>query len=206
MNTVQKYRIYIVAAFIFSTAITISIMMPFCYQSNIQEENSINTNVLSDSTWFLTKNRSMSLIVEGTKIPDITLNSDSGEIKLYNLINKPTLIFRFFESNCNTCIQTEAELIQKYTKDIADQVILIGSFNNYRALKAYNVANEINLTGLQIGSGEQLGWEIDTHNSPYYFVLYPGGKTSQFFMSVPEFSSYSQTYLEGINRLFSNKE
>lgn len=206
MDIKKKYRMYIAAAFIFSTAITISIMMPFCYEPNIQQKDSAIINVIPDSTWFMSKNFSIGLSVEGIEIPDFTLNSDTGEVKLYNFINKPTLIFRFFESNCNTCIKTEVELIQKHAQAITDQVLLIGSFTNYRAFKAYNIANEFNLSGLQIDTGKHIEWEPDTHNSPYYFILYPGGKASRFFMSVPEFSSYSQTYLEGVNRLFSNEE
>ena len=205
MDVRKKYRMYVIAALIFSAAITTSIMMPFCQESTVPQEDVSNVNALSDSTWYMVNNFSKSLAVEGVFMKDIILNSDSGKISLHSFITKPTLVFRFFDINCAPCIQTEVKLMQEQTKDIADQVILIGSFDTYRALKAYNLANDINLNALQIGLGERLGWEPDRYNSPYYFVLYPGGKASQFFMSVPEYSSYSEKYLEGINRLLSSK-
>lgn len=205
MDLKVKYRMYVVAAFLFAAAITFAVMMPFCHRSSTDKNSSAHANMeaLSDSTWFIQTNFSRALNVEGYLLADLTVNADSGEVSLLASVKSPTLIFRYFDTNCTDCIQKEAELVEQYTRNIAGQVVFLGSFRNYHSLKAFNLANHINQKSLQTDLEQQLMWEPDTHRAPYYFVLHPGGKTSHFFMSMPEFSAYTRIYLEGINRLLA---
>lgn len=202
MDLKVKYRMYVVAAFLFAAAITFAAMMPFCRQAPAQETLS-NVNALSDSTWFIQENFLRAQLTEGTRLPDLMVNADSGQVSLLASVDRPTLVFRYFDTNCTDCIQKEAELVKQHARNIADRVVFLGSFRNYHSLKAFNQANHISQKSLQTDLDQQLAWEPDTHHAPYYFILYPGGKTSHFFMSMAEFTAYTRSYLEGIDRLLA---
>lgn len=205
MIPTSKYKMYIVAAFTFAVAATVAVMLPFCRQTTRSDETAFNIEALNDSIWYIKANFTKALDVEGIRIADLYMESDSGKVSLHAFIAKPMLIFRYFDNNCSPCIRTENKLIKEYAGDISDRILFIGSFQSYHALQAYNRANEINFTSLLVAPDQQLSWEPDTHRGPYYFVLYPNGKASHFFMSVPEYTSYTKIYLEGINRLLTEK-
>lgn len=203
MDLKAKYRMYVIAAFVSAVAITAAIAMQL-YAQPVPLEADIKSNVaLPDSTWYIQASFIRALEVEGTLMPDVSLNSDSGKVSLMKTITQPTLIFRYFDTNCADCIKKEADLIKQCIEANFTKVLFIGSFQNYRSMRAFNISNGIQWSSLQLGLEQYLEWEPDAQQAPYYFVLYPSGRTSHFFMAMPEFIAYTRKYLHGMNRLLS---
>lgn len=81
-------------------------------------------------------------------------------------------------------------------------MLLIASYSTYKGLRAFLAANKMDsLTAYQMSPLDTIKWEPDKYESPYYFILYPGGKTSHFFMAVPDYLKYTKQYLEGVTKL-----
>lgn len=201
MELKMKYRMYVIAASVTVAAATFLVMVPFCHQKTMTKVD-WREGMLADTAKFLQENQLKSLEIEGICLPDILLRTDSGSVYLYTIVERPTLVFRYFDINCTDCIKKEAKLLEQYTPGIENRVIYIASFQNYRSMKAYNIANEITQKAFQLNPDQQLGVEIDTYRLPYYFILYPNGKISHFFMSAPEGAPYLELYFKGIKRLF----
>ncbi|WP_278702556.1 hypothetical protein [Phocaeicola sartorii] len=200
MELKMRYQIYVIAAAVTAAAITFLIMAPFSHENPMPDVN-LRKEMLADTTRFLQMNQLKSLEFEGMCLSDIFLRSDSGNVSLYSIVKHPTLVFRYFDINCTDCIQKEATLIKQHTIGVEDRVIFIASFLNYRSMRAYNLANEITQKAFQLNLDQQLGSEIDKNRLPYYFILYPNGKISHFFMSAQESSQYIELYLKGIKHL-----
>lgn len=200
MELKMRYQMYVSATAVTAAAVTFLVMAPFCHEKPISDLN-LRKEMLADTTKFLQMNQLKSLEFEGMCLPDIFLRSDSGNITLYSAIKHPTLIFRYFDINCTDCIQKEATLIKQHTIGIEDRVIFIASFQNYRSMRAYNIANEITQKTFQLNLDQQLESEMDRNRLPYYFILYPNGKISHFFISAQEGSPYIELYLKGIKHI-----
>lgn len=201
MNKPPTFGIYLVVVAVTAIALTFLVMFPFVQQGP-KESKIYPSEQLPDSASYIMRNFRRSLSVEGFCLNDVSLYTHHKNTSLCKLVQEPTLVFRFFETNCEPCINAELTALKECTADIQNKVLLVASYSTYKGLRAFLAANKMDsLTAYQMSPLDTIKWEPDKYESPYYFILYPGGKTSHFFMAVPDYLKYTKQYLEGVTKL-----
>ena len=204
MSKERSQKIYLVIVAVTAISLTFLVMFPFTQGGTIQESNKEyqEEQLLPDSANYMMRNFKRSLNVEGSRLNDVALYSHNKNTSWHKLVSKPTLVFRFFETNCEPCICAELTALKERTDSIQDKVLLISSYSIYKGMRAFLTANKMDsLSAYQMNPLDTLAWEPDKYESPYYFILYPGGKTSHFFMAVPDYIKYTKQYVEGVTNL-----
>ena len=202
MNKKHSQGIYLVVVAVSAISLTFLIMFPFIQGSIKENENRYRVEQLPDSASYMMKNFKRGLEVKGLELNDVSLYTQDKNTSLHKLVKEPTLVFRFFETNCEPCILAEMTAVKECTDSIQHKVLLIGSYATYKGMRAFLAANKKDsLLAYRMNPLDTLKWEPDKYESPYYFILYPGGKTSHFFMAVPDYIKYTRKYLEGITNL-----
>lgn len=202
MNKERNYYMYLVAVAVTAVSLTFLVMFPFT-QGGAQKSGGPNMSLtLPDSVNYIMRNFQRGLDVEGTALNDVPLYTLNRNTSLHKLVKEPTLVFRFFETNCEPCICAEVMALQNSMNDLHDKVLLIGSYATYKGMRAFLTANKLDsLSAYRISPLDTLRWEPEKYESPYYFVLYPDGRASQFFMAVPDYIGYTKQYIEGVRRV-----
>lgn len=202
MNKECSHGIYLVTVAVSAISLTFLIMFPFIQGSTKENDNGYRMELLPDSTSYMIKNFKRGLEVEGVGLNDVSLYTHDKNMSLHKLVKEPTLVFRFFETNCEPCILAELTALKECTDSIKHKVLLVGSYATYKGMRAFLVANKKDsLLAYRMNPLDTLRWEPDKYESPYYFILYPDGKTSHFFMAVPDYIKYTRKYLEGVTNL-----
>jgi len=204
MNKGNIHGLYCVVTAVVAISVTFLIMYPFTQRKKADDIFSAKNRlrILPDSTNYMMRNFVRGLNMEGVTLNDVPLYKEGERTSLHKLVKEPTLVFRFFEMNCEPCIREEISVLQKRMGTLSSKVLLVGSYATYKGMRAFLTANQLNLfPAYHMSPVDTLEWEPERYESPYYFILYPGGKTSHFFMSVPEYINFTQRYLEGMKRL-----
>ena len=204
MNKNNIYGLYCVVTAVVAISVTFLVMYPFTQGEKYNEASSKKHQMqsLPDSASYMMRNFARGLNVEGTTLNDVPLYREGKNTSLHKLVEEPTLVFRFFEANCEPCIREEISALQKSMDTLSGKVLLVGSYATYKGMRAFLTANQLNLfPAYHMSPVDSLECEPERYESPYYFILYPEGKASHFFMSVPEYINYTQRYLGGMKRL-----
>lgn len=205
MNKSNFCGLYCVVTAVVAISVTFLVMYPFIQGKKHDGVSSqkYQSQSLPDSAGYMMRNFARGLNMEGITLNDVLLYREGKSTSLHKLVKEPTLVFRFFEINCEPCIREEISVLQKNMNTLPDKVLLVGSYATYKGMRAFLTANQLNLfPAYHMSPADTLEWEPERYESPYYFILYPEGKTSRFFMSVPEYISFTQRYLEGVKRLW----
>lgn len=106
----------------------------------------------------------------------------------------PKLIFRFQTHMCDLCIDSQLEVINRFTNN-ADFIMLLPSFHDSRSRKIYhsNIRDSIRIMELK-ENPESLKF-IEELDYPYYFILNKDFTLSHFFIPVNGLSDFSHQYI-----------
>lgn len=165
-----------------------------------------NKNNIKD--YFLERNYK-STTSEGLFVSD-TITVEGLNNKRYRLLqlidNSFSLIFRFDESNCKTCVETEIERLKEYIVDIDEgNVLILVSGMNVRDVKYFKLANNINFAMYLIAK-TQLNLPLEEYNIPYIFLLSSSGLTRSVFIPELYEKRFSDDYYEHVKKLMYNSQ
>ena len=153
---------------------------------------------------FFELNNEVCHAMNGLKAPDIQCSTKEESPFLSSFVkDKPILIYRYSELNCRTCFETELQHLQQYFPENDRQAIILCSYLNESDFQVFKRMNKIRLPIYRIDS-DAFGWIADEKDSPYYFVLYPDMKVSQFYIPEKAYPEMNTSYLEGIKRLLAD--
>lgn len=129
-------------------------------------------------------------------------NEFPGKIDLVEELKNdtPVLCLRIADMNCSVCIDRELNHVLSAVNEKNLKILLIGSFINKKNFKIFSLKCK-NMISLYEVSHEDMNWEIDKLNVPYYFILYPDLKTSDFFIPEKSFPAITEQYFDGIRKL-----
>lgn len=144
---------------------------------------------------------------EGLEINNIRLfygNDTSKTRFLYDLIDKPTLVYYISGKMCSSCIQFGIKKTKEYFGEFEDNpnVILLTADMTPREKRAlynnqcYNFFNE----------NEKLNIPIEATNLPFFFVIDTNKRVTMFFLPDSTNPIYTEKYLEIISRRFIKKK
>lgn len=118
--------------------------------------------------------------------------------------NKPYLIIRFADTNCEECIRFLLLKVMRLYKDMDsnDQIILLASYQSIKTLsiliKSLNITYPVFLTN-------QFSNPCEKINFPYCFLLDSTMRTSHVFIPDKHEPQFANTYFEEIKkRYFEN--
>lgn len=132
---------------------------------------------------------------------DIDCWMKNEQILLSEMVSdKPVLVYRYSDVNCNTCIEAEIEVLQKIFKTNLQSVLILCSYNIDKDFYTFKKVNKINCPIYRIGHNS-FNWAPEEYKNPYCFVLHPGLQVSDFYVPDKSFPQMNEIYLNGIKRL-----
>lgn len=155
---------------------------------------------------FYSFNFEISHKMTGLKAPDVlyTVNKDDQKDQsISDLVRqKPLLLYRYADINCNTCYEAELEALQR---EFADSPGLAGILCSYRVDQEFIVFKKINKIKLPLYRvpSDAFTWDVENYGNPYYFVLHPDMKISHVYVPNKIYPEFNRQYLEGVKRFLT---
>lgn len=135
------------------------------------------------------------------------ISDDLDEIKISNInsdtINflqlqreAPILIFRFKETNCESCYENQLGKLETIEDQLGDSsVILLVSFENAIKLKLLQSKNHITLPIYNIKPSLINKWPFERYNQPYFLTL-KDSALSNFFLPEKTLPDLTELYFD----------
>jgi len=126
-------------------------------------------------------------------------NGDS--IVLSNLVGeKPKLIFRYSELNCNVCVDAQLALIKTFIEKYGEEnLIMISSYKFRKTVYQFKILNNIRN---EIFNVDFLNQSIDNLNTPYYFILDNTYIPKMMFIPEKAFPEDTEEYFKKIQNMY----
>jgi hypothetical protein len=130
---------------------------------------------------------------------------ENAKIHLADIINSPTLVYRFNEYSCMPCVENDLEIIKQLADSIGiSRVLIITRLRNSNALKIYLNNYRINVDSYNTSSELNLPIEMHALNeSPFFLVLNNDLKVEFAYTSTPG-HSINSVFFKRIIRYFKN--
>ena len=137
----------------------------------------------------------------GLIAPDIMyIDSKKEQVFLSNIVKeKPLLIFRFKDSNCNPCNMDLLSQIQTELSDYSSFVRMFHFVNTERELMIFKNTYNIILP-LYMIPPKPFDWIIEEESVSYFFVLHSNMKISHIYKPHKDFPEQNKLYLESVIR------
>ena len=119
-------------------------------------------------------------------------------IPLAKIIDKQTkLVFRFKESNCNTCYEKQLEYLNSlYGFLDSSNLIILASFSDYKKISIIAENNKVVFPIYNIESNAFSEFPIEQYNDPYYFAISDKQVASNFFSPDKSLPELRNSYIE----------
>lgn len=186
---------------IFVICIVGTLCMYFC--NKLYYSGETTNEYETDSMYLCLRNFNINIEECGTQVRIKDSLEQEKITALFKNINKPMLIFRFKETNCHLCIENEFQIMRCCVSDIKNNCALLGSFEHQRELKVFMKLKGISFFSNNVSNEIFSNWPIEQYEMPYYFVLYPDMKVSNFFIPDKAYPGLTQKYLKGVKRLIN---
>ena len=186
--------------------ISISLLFYVLNKQTKIEYDRIQKEKLELKLAFIKLNKEINEQLADISIQNIIIeDSLSKQHFLSDLINwKPVLIYRYSELNCNTCYETEIDLLHKLFAENKQRMIILCSYKMKQYFLMFKRMNKILLPIYRIPQNS-FSWEMEDYGSPYYFVLHPDMKISHIFVTDKEYPELNKQYLESVKRLLQDE-
>lgn len=190
----------VVQAGIFILFISVIVLSIICYsKSRVIEEllddcrklTNMNVNV---------QNQFRELETVGSQIDDLILMNDEGQlVDLSELINDSIkLIFRFAENQCNSCYESQLEIIGNLLKsECNDLIIIVNNDDNLRKIKLILQRYSIEMSVYKLCSSHEV-LPLDAYGKPYFFRINKDFCVFDTFIPDKHMPEFSSEYLKGI--------
>jgi hypothetical protein len=111
----------------------------------------------------------------GSTLPDVQLVDEHRDTLLLSELadEDVKVVFRFHQSTCNACAKQELELISAYLDKIPHNVVVLGTFQNHRAISIFMQGNKVAVPWYFL-SEEQSAYlpkALEESGHPYTFAL-----------------------------------
>lgn len=136
----------------------------------------------------------------GMYAKDVKCCTKSEQFLLSEIVkDRPVLVFRYSDINCNTCIEAEIEALQKVFKTDLQSILILCSYNIDKDFYTFKKVNKINCPIYKIDHNS-FDWAPEEYKNPYCFVLHPTLKVSDIYVPDKSFPQMNENYLNGIKR------
>jgi hypothetical protein len=199
----MKNKLLIWTALLLASGITL-----YCFIANHKEQQKQQeeTEREAKELEFEKMNAELNEKLNNTIMEDFPCQDSDNEMHLLSdlVMQRPVLVFRYSELNCNTCYESEIALLQSvFTNEDLDKVIIFCSYWIRNHFTVFKKVNQIKFPIYRIPQ-ETFNWLIEDYASPYYFILHPNMRTTNFYIPDKVFPDLNVKYLREMKRLLSN--
>jgi thiol-disulfide isomerase/thioredoxin len=155
------------------------------------------------------------LSIDGLKMSDIKTNkielllSESEKIcikrsnveHLTEIVDRPTVVFRFFSSNCGSCITTQLEILNKFSKKFGKKKVILLPDHLNNQIRDYLIKEKI-IIGIYETDDVNLGFDFDKQKIPYLFLCNKDMDINISFILDNNLKEYSDFFFSAVlNRI-----
>ncbi|WP_370862682.1 hypothetical protein [Parabacteroides faecis] len=181
----------------------------FILNNNLEEKKEIlgkeNENDISYS-YYCRVNMELQLSIKGNIAPNIICRNKIDTVRLSHLVQRNALlVFRHSNLHCQSCVEFVNSILDSCFFDNYDKTIILFSSDFDQIAQNYKRINKMHINMYQIEK-DILSWEPEKYMNPYFFILHPDMKTSDFFMPDAKYPQLTRQYIEGIKRLICNSQ
>lgn len=138
---------------------------------------------------------------EGLKIsPNFILEKENSEcVKLSELLSdEPTLIFRYSDLNCNTCVEAEFKNINQYLdKTNSNRLVILADYKNEDDLFRFKRLNQVEMP-IYNSKNNKLNLPVEGLNTPYFFIIDSTLVVRSLFIPNKAYPEFSKNYYTNI--------
>lgn len=183
------------------------IIILFFLNNNMIENNEMLRKYNDDNVSYLYYcglNMEFELSTKGDIVPDIVCVNRFDTSYLSHFVQyNPLLIFRYSNLHCKSCVEFANSILDSCFCNYYDKSIILYSSDFKQVDRAYKRVNKIK-TNLYYVDKKMFYWEYEKYSDPYFFILYPNMKASDFFIPDPKYPEMTRMYIEGVKRLICN--
>lgn len=130
-------------------------------------------------------------------------NEDGDDIFLNEVIDdKPKLIFRYSELDCNICIESQINFIKDFLKKHdKNDLVMLANYKNSKSIDQFKIINDFNH---DIYNVEILDSTLLNLNFPFYFILDNKYKPKMFFFPSKSFPEETKSFFQMIEKMCFN--
>lgn len=142
--------------------------------------------------------RKMEAQSEGLRLsPDVIVTNTKGDISpLVDIITTPTLVYRFTEMHCNSCIEHGLRLLKETCSSTKLPVMVLCRYESIRLVRA--VSNSYGIEFPIYNISERLSFPLDDMSTSYFFIIDENLKCHGFQSFIKEVPIITETYLNGL--------
>lgn len=142
----------------------------------------ISNDMDNTEMYVMLRNMEVNANTQWQEFPDNKkLQNDSLSLFIRNL-KTPTLMLRIKETSCQSCIFNELDRVRDLIENGVNCIILTTYNNPSIARKILCTKGCKDVTFFNISYDYMYEWYVEQLEVPYYFVLHPNKKASDFFL------------------------
>lgn len=130
----------------------------------------------------------------------ILLDENGDSISFQKIIEKSTIVYRFFDSFCFACVETDIGILKEIGKVIgSDRIILISDYTNTNKSKILKEKYSLEFRVFSCLGEISLPVETNFDQVPYFFVLESNLKTRLVYLTDSD-NHYDKLYFRVIRQ------
>ena len=163
----------------------------------------ISNDMDNTEMYVMLRNMEVNANTQWQEFPDNKkLQNDSLSLFIRNL-KTPTLMLRIKETSCQSCIFNELDRVRDLIENGVNCIILTTYNNPSIARKILCTKGCKDVTFFNISYDCMYEWYVVQLEVPYYFVLHPNKKASDFFLPEKSKPDITDSYIKSIARICS---
>ena len=163
----------------------------------------ISNDMDNTEMYVMLRNMEVNANTQWQEFPDNKkLQNDSLSLFIRNL-KTPTLMLRIKETSCQSCIFNELDRVRDLIENGVNCIILTTYNNPSIARKILCTKGCKDVTFFNISYDCMYAWYVVQLEVPYYFVLHPNKKASDFFLPEKSKPDITDSYIKSIARICS---
>lgn len=100
---------------------------------------------------------------------DKTSIGRDGVEHLVEIIDRPIIVFRFFSSNCSSCITNQLEILHEFSEKFGKEKVILLPDHLNNQIRDYLIRKKIEI-GIYKTDDVDLGFSFDRQKIPYLFL------------------------------------
>lgn len=119
------------------------------------------------------------------------------------LLDSPILCFRIKDTDCHSCIDKGLEALHLSNID-SQKIKILGAYRSQKSLERFLSIKNIEYESFITNHDCFSDWKIEKSQMPYYFVIYPDMKVSNFFIPDKNDILLTKQYLNKVSDIEFN--
>ena len=127
---------------------------------------------------------------------------DEQQFLLKDIIEAPTLVYRFTDAQCKGCVENRFMLLQAENRDIPEDIVILCSIATMKILK---IVKNVHHLRYKLYVLPKADLPLDGQPDPYFFVIHPDLTAHSFFTVTENTSPKVIQYLSTVKNKVNTK-